>query len=461
MSWITVANSLAVSAQMSLPNWVRARGMASYQMAIIGSSALGAALWGQVATSAIRTALFSAAVSGILLMMLAVASSATATRRRPTWAGAARLGRAAVRHAARERTRRHDRRVPRRSAARRRLRRRHAADRRARLSEGAIGWDLLRDIGEPTRFVEEIVDESWTEHLRRFHRATAADIALREPGSPSTKERSRRRSTVTSCAAQRARITRRPECPILNIDRFLLRELVENWAVWRDAGDWERFRTVWHDDGVMMATWFQGPADEFIRVTQRRLGARASASCTSSAAARSISPATARSSQTKMTISQRGDVDGVLCDVVCTGRFYDFIERRDGPLGHRAAPADLREGPRRSGRSVGQARARPGPARRVPEGLSPPRLHPDPDRLHGEARHAAARRARSRGALCARQGVARRRAARSADPETTTSVDQLVPTPSQRSSTVGSAASAVARARVDDAAALEHDAPGA
>src|SRR5205085_12339460 len=52
--------------------------------------------------------------------------------------------------------------------------------RRARLSEGAIGWELLRDIGDPARFVEQIVDESWTEHLRRFQRATAADIALRE-----------------------------------------------------------------------------------------------------------------------------------------------------------------------------------------------------------------------------------------------------------------------------------------
>jgi hypothetical protein len=51
---------------------------------------------------------------------------------------------------------------------------------RVRLSEGAIGWELLHDIAEPTRFVEEIVDESWTERLRRFHRATAADIALRE-----------------------------------------------------------------------------------------------------------------------------------------------------------------------------------------------------------------------------------------------------------------------------------------
>jgi len=52
------------------------------------------------------------------------------------------------------------------------------------------------------------------------------------------------------------------------MDRLAIRELIENWAIWRDAGDWERFRTVWHDDGVMMATWFQGPAEEFIRVTR-------------------------------------------------------------------------------------------------------------------------------------------------------------------------------------------------
>jgi hypothetical protein len=37
--------------------------------------------------------------------------------------------------------------------------------------------------------------------------------------------------------------------------------------------------------------------------------------------------------QTKMTISQRGDVQGVLCDVVCTGRFYDFVEKRKGRWG--------------------------------------------------------------------------------------------------------------------------------
>ena len=51
-------------------------------------------------------------------------------------------------------------------------------------------------------------------------------------------------------------------------DKRVIRELVENWAVWRDALMWDRFRTVWHDDGRMMATWFQGTADEFIKVSQ-------------------------------------------------------------------------------------------------------------------------------------------------------------------------------------------------
>jgi SnoaL-like domain len=115
-------------------------------------------------------------------------------------------------------------------------------------------------------------------------------------------------------------------------DRLALRELVENWAVWRDAGDWERFATVWHDDGVMMATWFQGPATEFIRVSQA--GWAQGVSILHFLGGSSIDLTGDRAIvQTKMTISQRGDVHGVLCDVVCTGRFYDFVERRHGRWG--------------------------------------------------------------------------------------------------------------------------------
>jgi hypothetical protein len=110
-------------------------------------------------------------------------------------------------------------------------------------------------------------------------------------------------------------------------DRTLIRELVENWAVWRDAGDWERFATVWHDDGFMMATWFQGPAREFIKVS--REGFERGVSILHFLGGISIDLAGDRAiAQTKMTISQRGEVHEVTCDVVCTGRFYDFLEKR-------------------------------------------------------------------------------------------------------------------------------------
>ena len=116
--------------------------------------------------------------------------------------------------------------------------------------------------------------------------------------------------------------------PPLLLDKLAIRELIENWAVWRDAGDWERFATVWHDDGVMMATWFQGPAREFIRVT--REGWAKGVSILHFLGGSSVELAGNRAvAQTKMTISQRGEVQGVLCDVVCTGRFYDFLEKRD------------------------------------------------------------------------------------------------------------------------------------
>jgi hypothetical protein len=115
-------------------------------------------------------------------------------------------------------------------------------------------------------------------------------------------------------------------------DKLAIRELIENWALWRDAGDWARFATVWHDDGVMHATWFQGPATEFIRVT--REGWARGVSILHFLGGSSIDLVGDRAVvQTKMTISQRGDVQGVACDVLCTGRFYDFLEKRDDRWG--------------------------------------------------------------------------------------------------------------------------------
>jgi hypothetical protein len=110
-------------------------------------------------------------------------------------------------------------------------------------------------------------------------------------------------------------------------DRRVIRELIENWAVWRDALMWDRFRTVWHEDGRMMATWFQGTAEEFIKVSEE--GYARGVRILHFLGGSSIDVAGPRAiAQTKMTISQRAAVDGILCDVVCTGRFYDFFEKR-------------------------------------------------------------------------------------------------------------------------------------
>jgi len=116
-----------------------------------------------------------------------------------------------------------------------------------------------------------------------------------------------------------------------NLDALAIRECVENWVVWRDAGDWDRFATVWHDDGWMTATWFQGPARKFIEVSREGfergvniLHALNGWSC-DLAGPRAIS-------QVKMNIFQRASLDGVTVDVICWGRFYDFFEQRAGKL---------------------------------------------------------------------------------------------------------------------------------
>ncbi|RXH21211.1 MULTISPECIES: nuclear transport factor 2 family protein [Bradyrhizobium] len=116
------------------------------------------------------------------------------------------------------------------------------------------------------------------------------------------------------------------------LDRLAIRDLVENWAVWRDAGDWARFATVWHEEGWMSATWFQGPARDFMRVSQE--GFAKGVRILHFLGGTSIDVSGARAiAQTKMTISQRALVHDVLCDVVCTGRFYDFLEKRQDQSG--------------------------------------------------------------------------------------------------------------------------------
>lgn len=115
-------------------------------------------------------------------------------------------------------------------------------------------------------------------------------------------------------------------------DERVIRDLVEKWAVWRDARLWDKFRTVWHADGRMMATWTQGGYEHFIKVSDDgwakgvRILHFLGGSAIEVRGPRAIA-------QTKMTISQRAPIEGVVCDVVCTGRFYDFFEKRGGRWG--------------------------------------------------------------------------------------------------------------------------------
>jgi hypothetical protein len=111
------------------------------------------------------------------------------------------------------------------------------------------------------------------------------------------------------------------------VHRIQIRELLEQWVVARDSGDWERLAAVWHPDGWMVATWFNGPASEFVERSRAAWERGASGRHTLGGALIDLMD-TRVISQSKMTIQSRVVVEGVLCDVLASGRFYDFWELR-------------------------------------------------------------------------------------------------------------------------------------
>ena len=181
MAWISVANSLTVSAQMAMPNWVRARGMSIYQMALMGGSAAGSLLWGQVAEfGGVRNAVLLAAATGLALLLVT---------RRLTVEGGAELdfSPAVVRDVPQPAIAIGPDEGPVMVTLEYQIDTARAAEfaevmqrtRRARLRQGALSWGLFRDVAVPGRYIEYFVDENWVEHQRRLERFTAFDAGLR------------------------------------------------------------------------------------------------------------------------------------------------------------------------------------------------------------------------------------------------------------------------------------------
>ncbi|HYN62179.1 MAG TPA: MFS transporter, partial [Rubrivivax sp.] len=182
MAWISTANSLTLAAQVALPNWVRARGMAIYQMALMGGAAAGSLLWGQVAgLASVRIAVLAASILGPLLWLasrkLTVEGGAD-----PDYSPATltRVPQVAIEVAPDE--------GPVMVTVEYQIDPLEAAafaevmqkTRRARLRQGVLSWGLFRDTSAPGRYIEYFVDESWVEHQRRLERFSAADAGLME-----------------------------------------------------------------------------------------------------------------------------------------------------------------------------------------------------------------------------------------------------------------------------------------
>ena len=177
VAWIAILASLQVSAQLILPEWVRARGLAAFVAVFMGGMALGSIFWGQVATMIGIPGALTAAAGGILIAIAL------------TWRYRLHDG------GARDFTPSLDWPAPllaetpepdsgpvlvtieyRVDPARRAefVAAMHEV-REMRRRNGAFFWELFHDSAQPTRFLESFMDESWTEHLRQHERVSVAD----------------------------------------------------------------------------------------------------------------------------------------------------------------------------------------------------------------------------------------------------------------------------------------------
>jgi MFS family permease len=182
IAYMFASNPLMVAAQHVLPDWVRARGLSVYQMGIMGASALGAALWGQVASlTGVSASLLIAsgigAVSIVFLRRLPLPAggdddlSPSTSWKMPPLAAPIDADEGPVLVTIEYRI--DPGRVDEFLAVMR-------ESRRVWLSSGLLAWSLFSDVSERGRYLEHMVDESWAAYIRRNERVAASYVRLRE-----------------------------------------------------------------------------------------------------------------------------------------------------------------------------------------------------------------------------------------------------------------------------------------
>ncbi len=182
ISWIAVLATLTVSAQSSLPDWVRGRGLALFTTVFFGCMTLGSAIWGKLAgVLGLPMAHFLAAAGAIAAIAVTwpwklqagAATDLTPSMHWPTPEVAQELDgdRGPVLVTIEYRIRPEDREAFLASLE---------PLKRERLRDGAFRWAMFDDAAEPGRMVETFLLGSWIEHLRQHERVTNADRLMQE-----------------------------------------------------------------------------------------------------------------------------------------------------------------------------------------------------------------------------------------------------------------------------------------
>jgi MFS family permease len=190
VSWIAVLATLNVSAQVALPDWVRARGLAVYVTVFFGTMSAGSALWGLVAARFGLPAALSAAAAGSVIALFATrrwklhtgpAADLTPSMHwpEPVLAGPVPQDAGPVLVTVEYRVAPADRHEFLTALA-------PLAHERRR--DGAYDWRVFSDVAHPERIIETFLLDSWLEHLRQHQRVTNADRVMQDRLARLTRE---------------------------------------------------------------------------------------------------------------------------------------------------------------------------------------------------------------------------------------------------------------------------------